>query len=258
MAAVETVKKYGKERVTLLNHNISPEVEHKDIKRFKNDLSNYLDLPVLEANMDGWETKTPLRVCEEIGAFKVDNGTALCTNRLKTEPFHKWLRGNYPVVQGTIRDDVTIVYGFDKEEPERIQRRIGTMAMMGYRTSYPLALWPRTIEKIEDIGISRPITYKLYRHANCQGCLKAGKQQWYLTYCLRPDLWEEAKKVEGKIGYSILKKNVYLEDVEKEFCDMKYIKNICPSEKTPPATFWSQVNKIMPGQISMLPCDCAV
>ena len=34
LVAIEAVRKYGKEDVILLNHNISPEVEHKDIKRF--------------------------------------------------------------------------------------------------------------------------------------------------------------------------------------------------------------------------------
>lgn len=96
LAAIETVRKYGKQNVILLNHNISSEVEHQDIKRFKDDISNYLDIPITYANMPEWKTKTPLRVCKSIGAFKVDNGSALCTAKLKTEPFKKWLKENYP------------------------------------------------------------------------------------------------------------------------------------------------------------------
>lgn len=257
LSAIETVKKVGKSDVILLNHDISSKVEHPDIKRFKNDVATLLGLDITYANAEDWENKTPLKVCREIGAFKVDNGPVLCTSKLKTEPFYKWLKTNFPVKEGQVREDIKIVYGFDKSEPHRIQRRIGVMASLGYQTEYPLAHGTRTLEKTEELGIQRPLTYRIYRHANCQGCLKAGKQQWYITYCMRPDLWEEGKDTEKEIGYSILK-GTYLEDLEDKFYDMKIKKNICPSEKTPPATFWAKVNNSIPEQVSMLPCECAI
>lgn len=258
LVAVEAVREYGKENVILLNHDISPEVEDKDIKRFKNEIAGYLDIPITYANMDGWQTKTPLRVCKQIGAFKVGNGTALCTNRLKTIPFYNWLQNNYPTEKGRMREDIKILYGFDKSEVSRIQRRIGIMQIKGYYTDFPLAYWERTIEKTEDIGIKRPKTYELFRHANCIGCLKAGKQQWYLVYCLYPGIWEEAKETEKYIGYSILK-GVYLEELETKFKQMK-CRGIVPSEKMKPQTFWAKVEKELPmeGQISFLPCECAL
>jgi hypothetical protein len=256
-SAIEVVRKHGRENTILLNHDISPIVEHESIKKYKQDISAYLDIPITFANMDGWETKTPLRVCREISAFKVGNGTALCTSRLKTEPFKKWLKENFPASIDNINKDITVVYGFDVIETERIQRRVGVMASWGYKTEYPLATYGRTIEKTEDIGIARPSTYKLYRHANCIGCLKAGKQQWYVVYCTRPDIWEEAKETEKAIGYSILK-DVYLEDLENQFYEMKVLKGICPDEKTPPATFWARVDSILPGQLNMLPCECSI
>ena len=256
LAAIETVRKYGKNNVVLLNHNISSEVEHEDIKRFKKEVAAYLGLKVTYANMKGWREKTPLRVCRELGAFKVGNGQALCTYYLKTAPFHEWLKDNFPTRGAEVRNDVCIVYGFDENEKHRIQRRIGVLSLMGYKSDYPLALWDRTIFNTENIGIKRPVTYKLFRHANCIGCLKAGKQQWYLVYCLFPYLWDEAKETEKEIGYSILKQG-FLEDFESEFEEMK-AKGICPSEKVPPAKFWSMVAREMPGQVSMLPCECAL
>ena len=90
LVAIEAARKYGKENVILLNHDISPNVEDADIKRFKREVADYLGIEITYANMDGWEQKDQLDVCMEISAFKVDNGTALCTNRLKTEPFIKW------------------------------------------------------------------------------------------------------------------------------------------------------------------------
>lgn len=258
LCAIECVRRYGKENVILLNHNLSAEVEDEDIKRFKQEVADYLELPITYANMEGWETKTPLRVCRELGGFKFGNSPVLCTYELKTKPFHKWLADNYPVEKGQVREDITLIYGFDKEEPHRIQRRIGVMLNQGYKCDFPLAFWDRTIQSTEEIGIAKPKVYDLFRHANCKGCLKAGKQQWYLVYCLYPELWKEAIETENKIGYSILK-DTFLEELEPKFARMK-CKGITPSEKKNSASFWAEVEKALPleGQLSFLPCECAL
>ena len=66
----------------------------------------------------------------EIKAFKAGaQSTAFCTNRLKTEPFHKWLSEHYPANPPEVRDDISLVYGFDANE----QHLFGA----------ELALWPR-------------------------------------------------------------------------------------------------------------------
>ena len=62
LAAIETARKYGTEGMILLNHDISPHVEHEDIKRFKLEAAEYIGLPVTYANMPGWETTPPLAV----------------------------------------------------------------------------------------------------------------------------------------------------------------------------------------------------
>ena len=160
--------------------------------------------------MDGWETLDPLDVCIKAGAFKVGNGTALCINRLKTKPFADWLKLNYPSKSFETREDIKILYGFDMNERHRIQRRVGIMAQQGYLTDYPLATWECAIQNIEETEIKRPVTYEIFRHANCIACLKAGRQQWYIVYCTRPDLWEKAKYAEKKIGYTIIKMSHYV------------------------------------------------
>lgn len=118
------------------------------------------------------------------------------------------------------------------------------MLELGYKTDYPLAFWNRTIENTEQIGIKRPATYEIFRHANCIGCLKAGKQQWYVTYCLRPDIWEKAKQAEEIIGYSIIK-GIFLKDLEPKFKKMKE-SGIIPTEKIKSQTFWKLVRKELP------------
>lgn len=257
LVAVEAVRKFGKDNVILLNHNISPEVEDKDIKRFKEEVADYLGIKITYANMPGWETKTPLKVCKELGGFKFGSSPVLCTYHLKTLPFQKWLKENYPVKKGEIREDIVILYGFDKNEKARIQRRSSILGQQGYKSDFPLAFWERTINEIEDIGIKRPATYELHRHANCIGCLKSGMQSWYLVYCLYPSLWKEAKETEEKIGYSILK-DKFLEELEPKFSQMK-CQGIIPTEKVSPQAFWRRVEKELQiiGQISWLPCECS-
>lgn len=257
IVAIEAVRKYGKENVILLNHNISAEVEHEDIKRFKKEIAEYLGIQITYANMPGWETKTPLRVCKELGGFKFGMSPVLCTYHLKTLPFEKWLKENYPVPKGEVNEDIVILYGFDANEKARIQRRSSILGQQGYKTDYPLAFWDRTIESTEEIGIKRPSVYDLHRHANCIGCLKAGMQSWYLVYCLYPELWAEAVATENEIGYSLLK-NKYLEDLEPKFTKMR-CQGIVPTEKLHPKTFWSMVEKELKdvGEISWVPCECS-
>ena len=256
LVTIEAVRRFGKEHVILLNHDISVDVEHEDIKRFKHEVAGHLGLDITYANMDGWETMTPLKISLKIGGFRYGAGMSLCTKELKTNPFMKWLKNNYPATYEAPNEDIVILYGFDSDEPERIQRRAQKLGVQGYKAECPLAYWERTIFDTEEIGIKKPSTYGIWKHANCQGCIKAGKQHWYCVYCLRPDIWAEAKETERLIGYSIIK-GVFLEDLEPQFHEMKHSKNICPSEKGSPATFWAHVNKILPEQQSLMPCDCS-
>lgn len=256
LVAIEAVRRYGKENIILLNHDISSEVEHQDIKRFKQEVADYVGLPITYANMDNFEKLTPLRVCRKVSAFQVQVGQALCTYNLKTKPFYDWLNKNYPADIENMREDVRIMYGFDSDEMHRVQRRVGILATKGYRCEFPLLWKDRTIRNTEEVGISRPITYKIFKHANCIGCLKAGRQHWYIVYCLYPDLFKEAIEAEKEVGYSVIK-GTFLEDLIPKYEEMT-LKGICPNDRENSATFWANVNKTLPEQQSFLPCDCAL
>jgi hypothetical protein len=257
LSAIEAVNRYGKENVILLNHDISPHVEHEDIKRFKREVADYLGLQITYANRDNWEELTPLALSIQKNAFQARPGQAFCTHFLKTRPFQMWLSENYPASSCAPYDDMVVIYGFDAKESERIERRTKLLEAGGYKSDYPLAFWERTINNTEEIGIERPITYKLFKHANCMGCLKAGRQHWYVVYCVRPDIWEEALEAESVIGHSIIK-GVFLRELEPQFKEMRYEKGICPTEKDHASTFWAQVRKAIPDQDSVIPCDCAI
>jgi hypothetical protein len=254
LVAIEVVRRHGPQDVVLLNHDIHFSVEHPDIKRFKREGAAALGLPVTYANR-GNVSEDQFDVCVQSKAFKVENGMEICTARLKTEPFHKWLQKNVP------DKDCTIYYGFDANERHRVQRRSGILGAQGYQTAYPLVTWKRTIERTEEIGVARPLTYSVFKHGNCIGCIKAGWQHWYIVFCTRPDVWLKAKWAEDEIGHAIHHDDtgpVYLEDMEPTFEAMRDA-GIPATEHIPHQRFWAGAKKIIEIRSVQpeLPCECA-
>lgn len=255
LVAIEVSRRFGNDGLILLNHDIIQSSEGIDIKRFKTEVSEHIGLPITYANMPDWDKKDQFDVVIEAGAFKVGNGTALCSNRMKTRPFEEWLHANADPSESVI------YYGFDGSEKTRIQRRIGHLASLGYRSDYPLALWvERTIHSVEEIGISKPNVYESFKHANCAGCLKAGKQHWYVVYCTRKDIWEKAKISEDEIGYTIIKDSS-LSDLEEMFEQMR-LAGVPASEHIPYGEFWRMAKEASrnaeAGQDSLFPCECVL
>lgn len=252
LVALNVADRFGTENLILLNHDINPTVESQDIKRFKQEVADNLEISVTYANYPDWYKKDQFDVVIDAKAFKVGNGTALCTHRLKTQPFEKWLKDNFP------EKDCIVYYGFDKNEKARIQRRSSILAVMGYKSDYPLALWKElAYTSTKDVGIEPPNTYNIFKHANCTGCLKAGKQHWYLVFLYRPDIWEKAKHAEDIIGYSIMKSN-YLDELEEEFALMKSI-GITTTEHEDGRTFAARVRKELKNisfDFDEKPCEC--
>jgi hypothetical protein len=266
LVAVEVARRFGIENLILLNHDINPWVESADIKRFKQEVAAHIGIPITYANMEGWDTKDQFDVVVEARAFKVGKGTALCTHRMKTKPFYAYLDSNFPRQgqegeENYLERGVVIYYGFDKKETNRITRRASILGADDFKTDYPLAFWSeRTIQSISEIGIKPPCTYDLFKHANCVGCLKAGKQHWYVVYCTRPDVWAKALWAEDCIGYSIIK-DFYLADLEPLFARMKCA-GIPITEHIKPGTFWKMVREkcpeIEPDEEDLKPCECVI
>lgn len=249
LVAVEVVRRFGPDNVILLNHDINPDVEDADIKRFKREVADFLVLKITYANHANWDLMDQFDVAREARAFKVGVKNVICTHRLKTEPFARWLKEN------VADKNAVIYYGFDANERVRIQRRSSILASQGFRSDYPLALWERTIHSTEEIGIKPPLTYGVWKHANCIGCIKAGQQHWYTVFCTRPDVWERAKRAEDDIDHSIMRAG-FLEELEPKFKQMREA-GVSPGEKTHPNTFWSRAKKHLKViQEDQKPCEC--
>lgn len=280
--AMNVHKRYPNDLIILLNHDINPLVEHEDIKRFKKDVSDKISIPITFVNYenikDNKDIPDQFDVCKKIKGFKFGNGTELCTYNLKTKPFHVFLSEKFPVDKLTgLNTEVVIYYGFDKEETARIQRRSSILGAQGYYTDFPLALWEDVDNDIVvESGILPPLTYQQlaegydfgsWKHANCIGCLKAGKQHWYATFCVRRDIWEKAKETEDILNHSIIK-GVYLEELEPLFSEMQE-KGIPPTEHIKGQTFWAMVRKVISKNIDVFevfelakdnekPCECVL
>lgn len=257
LVAVEVVRRYGRNGVVLLNHDINPRVEDPDVKRFKREVAAALGLPITQADharVDEWDQ---FDVTEHARAFKVRSGEELCTSRLKTEPFRRWLAANAP--PGTC----TVLYGFDAAEEHRIRRRASILGAMGYETAFPLAHWKRTIQSTREIGVEPPNTYSTFKHANCVGCLKAGWQHWYVVRATRPDVWERAKLAEERIGHSI-HRDAYLHEREEEL-DAMLAACVEATEHVPSGAFWANARAAVKRRLPLIeeataaderPCEC--
>jgi hypothetical protein len=255
LVAIEVARKFPGDEIVLLNHDLPFWVEDRDTKRFKQAVADYLGLQITFASHENG-SKDQFDVTVAKKAFKVGGGSELCTSVLKTEPFQRWLKENAD------QSNAICYYGLDANEPARIQRRSSIMGQMGWRTDYPVALWPqRTIYSTLEIGIPLPCSYGVFKHANCVGCLKAGLQHWYVVFCTRQDVWLKAKWAEDEIGYAIHKDKdgpVFLEDLEPRFQAMQDA-GVEPTEQTPSGQFWSKAKKIVAihATTETKPCECA-
>ena len=287
ICAIEVVRKYGNENVILLNHNINSKVENKDIKRFKKEIADFLGLKITYANYNGIlndnEIPNQFEISIKKKGFKGKNNTEFCTYELKTKPFYKYLKDNFP------DNNCIVYYGFDEKEFKRVERRKTILNDIQILSDFPLALWTstnfesfknylikkgknanaiikienfidtsdfeRTIFSTNEVNIKPPNVYEVWKHANCIGCLKAGKQHWYCVYVNRNDIFEEAKEAEKIIGYSIMK-SVFLKDLENDFEKMKK-SGVPANEKIASNIFWKTASiYTKKSSEDLFPCEC--
>lgn len=263
--ALEVVNKYGVENVVLLNHDINSERELPDIKRFKREISDFVGIPITYANIDG--INDPLSIPDqfdvimELGALTSPNHNALCTAKLKTEPFYEYLRKHQK------RGECIIYYGFDKTETERIERRTMDLGGRGYFTDFPLAQWENLKYKnTESVGIERANVYAQFKHANCIGCLKAGQLHWYVVFCTDKKAWNKAKEMEEQVGFSILRRQennekrrpLFLRELETAFCKLQSL-GVPANEHIGEQKFADRLRKIEApiSENLLFPCMCS-
>lgn len=288
LASIEVTRKYGKENVILLNHNINPRFEGEDIKRFKKEVSEYLGIPITYANhnsiIEESEIPSQFDIAIKKKGFKAVSGSEFCTYELKTKPFYDYLNNNFS------DKNCIVYYGFDENELHRVERRKSILNDIEILSDFPLAVWGsnqysalieyftkqgkqfssiamiekyrdtssdnRTIKNTAEIGIQPPNTYSIWKHANCIGCLKAGKQHWYCVYVHDYEVYKLGIDTENELGYSIIGKGVWLKDLQKDFEIMKQ-NGVPANEHIKAATFWKSAKQYTKkGRQDLFPCEC--
>lgn len=257
--ALSVANLYGKDNVVLLNHDITARVEREDTKRFKQEVADYLEIPITYANHPDWENKTPIQIIKDIGYFTDRKyKQVLCTHRLKTEPFYKWMKENDP------NKENIYVYGMDKNEPSRITTRSQRMGLLGYKTSFPMLWGDLMIVTPESVGIDAPSSYDRYKHSNCTGCLKAGFQHWYIVYIEDREMFDEVADYELELNFSLRKNktgSIFLDD-KRELFDAMMKAGVEPTEHIHHRRFWiaakKKVNQYEAEMVNLSDCDSTV
>tara|TARA_Y100000589_G_scaffold300888_1_gene311388 strand:+ start:693 stop:1556 length:864 start_codon:yes stop_codon:yes gene_type:complete len=233
------LKKYGYKNTIWLNHVVN--AEPKDVERFEKEFAEYHNMFITYANADEkkYPGLTPASVVRTEKAFAVRHAggeNVLCTTKLKTDPFHKWLKEKY-------QEGDVIYYGFDANETNRIQRRSSILGSSGYKSDYPLAFWPNPLDEtyLDQIGIKKPMQYQVFKHANCRGCIKGGLQHWLCAYVHDRATYDEFAELEEEIGHTILR-DKSLDDLRQYF-DSIVKTGIKITEHTPSGAFWAEVRR---------------
>lgn len=207
------IKKYGKDRVEVLNIHIKE--EHPDNQRFLKDCEEWFGVPITTVQNDKYDGSI-YEVFKQ-GYLKGIRGAA-CTTQLK-----RMIRAKFQ------REDDVHVFGYTVEEQQRaidFEERNEMLdvdwTLIGAGLSKPDCL-----AILQDAGIEIPVMYKLgYKNNNCIGCVKGGMGYWNNIRKDFPDVFARMAMVERDIGHSVLKEPVgsapiYLDELDPNRGDMR-------------------------------------
>ena len=197
---------------TILLHT-STFAEHPDTKRFMNDISEFLKIPITYFN-DGrslWE------LIDERQAIP-NQFLPFCTQQLKQRQTKKYCnemkKNKIPFI---------LYFGYGAEEYKRMQLQYVRFLKEGIKVDYPLIKNNIKSEDIKKIIINNwkiclPITYKILKHNNCLPCFKGGKNHFYKIWKYFPKYYMKAENAEIKHGYNVFK-DITLQKLRKQFDD---------------------------------------
>lgn len=188
-------QEFGRDNTILLNHD--PGAEHPDTKRFLRQASEYIGVPITQAD-DGRDLWEVIKDEQCLPSHFIP----FCTRVLKLEPAEKFLKQ---------MDEPYILYnGLGMEEMNRVQRSILRGEVVGRTVRCLLA--ERQISNVEVKRIIRdewkiclPEPYLYLRHNNCIPCFKAGKHHFIKVWEHYPAEFAKAVQMEELIGHTVFK-----------------------------------------------------
>ena len=191
-------KEYDKKDIILLH--TSTFAEHPDTKRFMNDVSKYIDIPITYFN-DG---RTLWELIDQRDAMP-NHHLPFCTQQLKqrqTEKYCNKLKRE--------KQDFILYFGYGVEEYKRMQKQFARFQAKEIHVGYPLIknkIKSEDLKKIiiKDWGVCLPITYKILKHNNCLPCFKGGKKHFYLIWKYFVSYYMKAEEAEEKTSFTVFK-----------------------------------------------------
>lgn len=200
------LKNYSKKDVVLYFNDMK--WEHPDLYRFLEDLSIYLNHPII-FDSDG---RSPEQLFKDNRALANDR-MPFCSRILKAERLQKYYK-----------DGDTLVFGIGPNEMLRATRIVSIYQAVAlktkkmYKIKFPLIPNNITKNNIDDFLLSakrkEPYLYQLgFLHNNCSGgCIRAGKKQWKLLYEKLPKVYAEREMVETEMRKWLNKDIHFLKD----------------------------------------------
>lgn len=189
------VNEFGAENTILLNHDTG--AEHIDTKRFLQQTSDYIGVPITHVNSerDLWQLIED-KMC--LPSYFMP----FCTHILKIEPAEKFLQ--------KINEPYILYNGLGLEEMNRVQRSILRGAVLGRTVRSLLAerhisndSVKRTIRDEWQICLPEPYLY--LSHNNCIPCFKAGKGHFFKVWQNYPQAFIKVLQMEELVGHTVFK-----------------------------------------------------
>lgn len=172
--------------------------QHPDSMRFIKDCQKVLDSEIEILKSSEFDDVTSV-----VRKFKFINSPhgAACTGMLKRKVRKHWESDH-------ANEQLTYVWGFDKNETNRAERLQKTM--FEFKHEFPLIDKNLSKEEchgmLERLGVKRPVMYDLgYSNNNCVGCVKGGMGYWNKIRVDFPEVFNQRAKLEREVGHSCLK-----------------------------------------------------
>jgi len=200
------LKNFDREKVILYFNDTK--WEHPDLYRFLNDLSDFLQHPIIE-DSDG---RSPEQLFYDHRAL-ANNRMPFCSRVLKAERLQKYYR-----------DGDILIFGIGKNEYKRAKRLVSIyQTISAKKNKWCKLMFPLITENVtnddinkffKSIKVKLPLLYDLgFRHNNCSGgCVRAGKKQWKLLYDKLPEVYKERERVEKEVREFLRKDIHFLKD----------------------------------------------
>ncbi|MFV0326915.1 MAG: hypothetical protein ACK5LF_21465 [Bacteroides xylanisolvens] len=223
------IDEYGESNNVLLINNPIKE-EDEDNLRFKEDVSNWLDHPIIEAKAKDYPNSSIVEVFDK-NKFMSDTKFAICSYCLKKQARYEF----------EVKNEIDFhVLGFTLEEKHRHERFI-----LKERPNVIPALISHKLRKghcfdiIRNAGIKLPKRYKWFNNANCKGCVRASSPTyWNQERKINPDVFEQRAIQSREIGCKLVElkgQRIFLDELKPTdkggkiqtlecgvFCDMEF------------------------------------